>query len=305
MGGREKKASRLVHRLMEAANDDSINMELIMAVAGDREPAAGEKGRIEDLKKSLGDKFYSELLFRLSNEYYSHERAERIWKEILRHKRKMSGKMGRNVGISVAALDYLMNVRKQLNDAEFIAEPKMKAILNVAIHDQLTGLYGRAVFESLLHHELHRHSRYGNVVSLIMMDLDDFKLLNDQRGHRHGDKVLARFGRLITDSVREVDIPCRYGGEEFAVILPQTGLGEAEEIARRICQAARDSHRPDLTTTISLGVANCPQNAGNVEELIKAADQALYQAKSQGKDRVAVAEKRKPTRGANLQENIR
>ena len=135
---------------------------------------------------------------------------------------------------------------------------------------------------------MRRYSRYGNAVSLIMVDVDDFKNINDEHGHQKGDAVLACIGRLIKNGVRDVDTASRYGGEEFFVILPQTGLKKAVEIAKRLRVAVESTFRNDGSVTVSLGVASCPDHAKDENTLLEAADKALYSAKLRGKNQVAV-----------------
>ena len=267
---------------------DEIDPDLVAVAAGDREPSPEEAQKLDALRQTRGPCFYSDLLLRVTNEYYPYNEAQELWEATLAHKKALSELLGRNVGISVAALDYLSNVRKELSGVEIISEPKLRAITSIAIQDPVTGLLGRAVFESRLRNEMQRHERYGNRVSLLMLDLDDFKRLNDTLGHRRGDSVLEHVGQIIKSEVRDVDIACRYGGEELAVILPQTDLQEALLIGERI-RSRVEQDLQDPGVTLSAGVASCPEHASSVEALIEAADQALYQAKHAGKNCVVPA----------------
>jgi len=172
------------------------------------------------------------------------------------------------------------------------------AIDNVRLHeearrlsatDELTGLANFRAFQSTLRHEVDRASRFDRPVALLMLDLDNFKAVNDTFGHLPGDAVLAEVARRISGCVREVDSVARYGGEEFAVILPETEAEGAAVTAARICAAVRD--RPiaeevavPISVTISIGVAAVPSDAATAEALIGAADRALYEAKHAGRD---------------------
>ena len=118
------------------------------------------------------------------------------------------------------------------------------------------------------------------------MDIDDFKQINDSRGHQEGDRVLTEISKLILKAARDLDICSRYGGEEFAVILPQTGRQEALRLAERIRKRVENQFKKDLNVTISSGVATCPLNAKSAKALITRADKALYQSKSNGKNKV-------------------
>ncbi|MBK9126792.1 MAG: diguanylate cyclase [Phycisphaerales bacterium] len=158
-----------------------------------------------------------------------------------------------------------------------------------AVTDGLTGLANHARFREQLEREFTRARRYGGVVSLLMIDLDHFKAVNDTFGHEIGNEVLQRVARGLRQRVREIDLPARYGGEEFAVICPETTLDDAFALAGRIRQSlaerARVASIPQLAPTVSIGVAasNSP-GVCSVADLINQADQALYVAKHAGRN---------------------
>jgi diguanylate cyclase (GGDEF)-like protein len=165
-----------------------------------------------------------------------------------------------------------------------------------AVTDDLTQLANRRRFEEALEHEVSRVRRFGGGLSLILADLDDFKAINDRFGHQLGDDVLRAFADVVRKTVRAVDIPARPGGEEFAVILPGTDLGEATLVAERLrAQLAGRriaAPREQLAVTVSLGVAAYDETM-STGDLFGVADQALYEAKAGGKNRV-VARRRGP-----------
>jgi diguanylate cyclase (GGDEF)-like protein len=160
----------------------------------------------------------------------------------------------------------------------------------LAITDALTGLYNRRFFQSRLAGEVGRARRYGRVLSLVMLDLDNFKEINDQHGHQFGDHVLAEVGKILTTNVRASDIVCRYGGEEFAVLLPETGPEQAGLTAEKLRTRLKEHFRAGddaLALTVSLGVASYPSPCvADENDLVKRADAALYEAKGLGRDRV-------------------
>jgi len=160
----------------------------------------------------------------------------------------------------------------------------------LAITDALTGLYNRRFFTSRLAAEVGRARRYGRTLSLVMLDLDNFKEINDQRGHQFGDHVLAEVGKILTTNVRASDIVCRYGGEEFAVLLPETGPEQAGQAAEKLRTRLKEHFQggdDSLAATVSLGVASYPSpGVADENDLVKRADAALYEAKEQGRDRV-------------------
>jgi diguanylate cyclase (GGDEF)-like protein len=160
--------------------------------------------------------------------------------------------------------------------------------------DGLTALWNRAYFEQRLNAEFSEARRHGRALSLVMCDIDHFKSVNDRYGHPFGDEVLAQFAQILGAS-RASDVPCRYGGEEFGIILPNTVLAEATEVAERI-RAAFEAHRwrryPDLVLTASFGIAevtNLLHLSGEPTKdlLVSRADQALYAAKRAGRNRVS------------------
>ncbi|MFL5780066.1 MAG: diguanylate cyclase [Thermoleophilaceae bacterium] len=161
-----------------------------------------------------------------------------------------------------------------------------------AVTDELTGLSNRNHFQETLDSEIERSRRFGTDVGVVMLDIDDFKQVNDTYGHPQGDLVLVEVGRVLRELSRDIDEPARYGGEELAVILPQTDLNGAELLAERMRSAIADLQikRTDgdgvLHVTASFGVASLPACASDRESLIAEADAALYRAKRAGKNRV-------------------
>ena len=163
-----------------------------------------------------------------------------------------------------------------------------------AIRDPLTGIFNRRYFEETVVRELHRADRQGTCASMIMLDVDHFKRFNDTYGHDAGDAVLKKIGVVLQNKIRVEDIPCRYGGEEFAVLFPDMGLEEVIKCAEQLRTVVRDlniHHRGQTlsTVTISCGVAVHPDHGQTFRELMEAADRALYRAKDEGRDRVIVA----------------
>jgi diguanylate cyclase (GGDEF)-like protein/PAS domain S-box-containing protein len=165
---------------------------------------------------------------------------------------------------------------------------------NQSTRDPLTGLYNRRYLEETLEREFHRAQRNSQTVGVIMVDIDYFKQFNDQFGHDAGDVVLQRLGQFLNEHIRKGDIACRYGGEEFILILPGAALEvvhtRAKVLNAKIKQLAIQHRNQDLgVITLSIGVACFPQHGGTAEEVLHAADIALYQAKAQGRDQAIVA----------------
>ncbi|HEU4769804.1 MAG TPA: diguanylate cyclase [Pyrinomonadaceae bacterium] len=172
---------------------------------------------------------------------------------------------------------------------------EFKAYLDVceeaAFTDHLTGLANRRRFERQLEREVGRVMRFDRPFSLLMIDIDNFKNLNDTFGHDAGDDAIRRISRVLREGTRGIDLASRIGGEEFAVLLVETALSAALEVAERLRVAIKALETPSGgRITASFGVAECPSDAQTASEILKAADVALYEAKRSGRDRVVSME---------------
>jgi diguanylate cyclase (GGDEF)-like protein/PAS domain S-box-containing protein len=176
-----------------------------------------------------------------------------------------------------------------------LANLRLRAALREqSIRDELTGLFNRRYMEETLDRELRRARREGYGLGVIMADLDHFKSYNDARGHAAGDVVLRTMGSFLGAAVRGGDVACRFGGEEFVIILPRAGLEDTRRRAESLREQLRALHLDTLTpplqaVTMSFGVAACPDHGMSRDRLMAAADEALYLAKAAGRDRVVVA----------------
>jgi diguanylate cyclase (GGDEF)-like protein/PAS domain S-box-containing protein len=163
-----------------------------------------------------------------------------------------------------------------------------------SIQDPLTGLFNRRYMEASLEREMRRAQRRGHSLGIVMIDVDHFKAFNDAHGHEAGDIILRRLGSFLRKSIRGEDLACRYGGEEFVLILPDASIADVLRRADVIREAAKEElrihHRGKVFgVTVSLGVASFPEHGSTVEDALAAADKALYQAKGEGRDRVVCA----------------
>jgi diguanylate cyclase (GGDEF)-like protein len=163
----------------------------------------------------------------------------------------------------------------------------------LAITDDLTGLFNRRHFLHLVERELKRFERYGRPLSLVMLDIDHFKRVNDQFGHAVGDKVLKSIAQSCRAALRGTDTIARIGGEEFAVVTCETSLSEATAVAERIRQNIATIPIPydtqELTVTVSLGVADVSPQRQTIDDILEAADRALYESKMRGRNCVVAA----------------
>ena len=165
-----------------------------------------------------------------------------------------------------------------------------------AVTDELTGLPNNRAFRDAIAKEAARAARFRHELALLILDIDDFKKVNDTYGHPQGDAVLRAIGAILDAESRGIDEPARYGGEEFVVALPETSLEGAVEVAERIRARIEAETVPlvdgtgEISVTASFGAAEMPSTASDVRGLIAAADAALYEAKRAGKNRVTAAQ---------------
>ena len=217
-------------------------------------------------------------------------------------------------GLQVGADDYLPKpfsqrelearifaaLRSKTTQAELVErnrqlESMLHHVESLAITDPLTGLFNRRRFADVLRREVAVTRRYKNSLALLMIDLDHFKIINDRFGHDSGDEVLRAIAAALSSGLREVDLAARYGGEEFAIIMPHTTKTNAEIVARRIAaqigSLVHEFQGEKVSLTASLGIADVADlSEANAENLVKAADVALYEAKRSGRNRIVLFE---------------
>lgn len=161
----------------------------------------------------------------------------------------------------------------------------------LAVLDGLTGIFNRRYFEHRILEEIERAGRYETALALVMLDIDGFKKLNDEFGHLLGDEVLRQLANMLTQQLRKADVVCRYGGEEFAILLPEITGENAAAVADKLRRVIEAFPFPGVPrpVTISAGVARFPDNGSTRDDLVKAADEALYNAKQSGRNRISKA----------------
>jgi diguanylate cyclase (GGDEF)-like protein len=208
---------------------------------------------------------------------------------------------GENIGLLVCVTTqhkaFLANDIQALESvADILATATQNAryvdrVRQLAYRDGLTGVFNRRYFESRLIEEITRAARYGGGVSVLMIDLDHFKLVNDDFGHMIGDDVLRAISQVFVRQLRKVDVVCRYGGEEFAVVLPATQGASAAAVADKLRRAVASSQFSGVAhpVTVSVGVAEFPFNGITRDDVVRAADGALYEAKASGRNQVCLA----------------
>ncbi len=183
-------------------------------------------------------------------------------------------------------------MEERLNASLAEKEGLVQSLNELATHDGLTGLYNHREFYKLLEDELVRAQRFNRPASLLMLDIDHFKRVNDTHGHLAGDAVLKELSELLDREARTIDRVCRYGGEEITVILPESDLEAAANMAERMraaveAQAFDANADAPLRITVSIGVASFPAHADSAQALVAAADAALYAVKQDGRNRIS------------------
>jgi diguanylate cyclase (GGDEF)-like protein len=230
-----------------------------------------------------GDVAYADALYLLTRMRFEPEESRCYWSEIIRHLDGLNLALGRDVGLRVAVCDYFMNLHPRMREPVIVEVQVLLQKERGALVDELTGLYNRRYFNDAIHREVERFKRFGQRFSLVMLDVDHFKRFNDTHGHLAGDDALQALAGVLLDTARTFDHVVRYGGEEFALILPHTDAEQATAAAERLRQATE--RRPVLVQgksvplTVSLGVATFPEDAINARDLVARADEALYDAK--------------------------
>jgi diguanylate cyclase (GGDEF)-like protein len=253
--------------------------------------------------RTARDRYYSTRLRQLAHLDLDEADAERLWRDVGRHRHALEHRLGRDVGQRVALLDYVVNVRPRLVEPQIVERTTLEVMARRAIADALTGLFNRHHFDTQLVREVERCRRYGAAASLVLLDLDQFKGINDGWGHAVGDEVLRKVGARILAHVRGADVACRYGGDEFAIILPDTPASEALVVADRIRADIGNVFTREpvghlhLVVTASGGLATYGPGITSCEQLVEAADRALYRAKAAGGGRVVALRSDAAARG--------
>jgi diguanylate cyclase (GGDEF)-like protein len=206
------------------------------------------------------------------NESLSH------WDGILRQRKQMAERLGRPVSLRAAAVDYIDGTFVSHN-ATLVKYEELKRLRHNAATDPLTGLYNRRLFQEYMSKELARSRRYGSPLALLLIDLRNFKRVNDTYGHATGDAILRGVTRAIRESIRGSDHGFRIGGDEFAVLLPQSDTPNAQGLGQRIADKFNNhakSLAPDVDSGLNFGVASFPSDGESVKKLFEVADQNLY-----------------------------
>ncbi len=219
--------------------------------------------------------------------------ARRVWEDILINKMEMEFLLKRKISIKTAMVDYYTRKRSYEKIVVFIKDNMINAF-DSALRDSLTGLLSHAVIHAELEKEFQAAKRYNLDLSVLFVDIDDFKTFNDSFGHAVGDRVLTLVSSILVNNLRMTDKIGRYGGEEFLVILPHTSRKNALKIAEKLVSSIREDTegKEDIPRgiTVSIGVAEFSGDYTDGHDLIKNADLSMYRAKKKGKNRVCCFE---------------
>ena len=253
-------------------------------------------------EKRYGEKLYTDLMYLLTRMSFEPEEARQHWFNILGHRLSLQIKLGRDLGMQVALADYFVNITPRIARPTTVEISLLTQKEQSALRDELTGLFNRRFFNSIIEKQQAMADRFGQTFSLLMADVDHFKIYNDHLGHLAGDRALIQVAQVLTQTARSVDYLVRYGGEEFALILPGINKDQALIAAERHRRAMekfpfyQQECQPGGNLTISLGAATYPGDAKSTYDLVHGADVALYKAKFGGRNKVEAA---RPDRRGN------
>lgn len=271
--------NNISHDLLKIQNNSTIPYDILTMFADNA-------SLLETYTERYGIKFYQQCIFSLTHISISENLSKRMWIHIVNNRVKLNTVLKRDVGLKVAAMDYLENFSEGLYNMTSFEVDYVDNIVDTAIIDKLTSLYVRRIFDVIYEKEFQLFLRNESSLSLMMIDIDDFKHFNDTYGHQEGDEVLRTISDVLLHSIRSYDIACRYGGEELIVIMPQTNIDTALTTAKRVCKKIASTDINGKNITVSIGVSEATKSLDNMVEFLKRTDDALYQAKNKGKNQV-------------------
>lgn len=242
--------------------------------------------RVEELAAKHGNSVYKEMLLMMTGKHFGSELSRRYWSGAVRHCQQIFKAEFVGRGFRPALMDYLRHFAGELSDPRIIEGDYLYNITRSSVTDGLTGLYNQTYFKKVLEKTICNQRRNGdNSFALVFLDLDHFKQYNDRCGHLQGDEALRICAEIITRNLRDGDLAVRYGGEEFALLLPELDRHTAFSVAERIRKGIENHHflKQELldsgNLTISGGISLYPDSGESAEEIIQTADKELYKAK--------------------------
>ncbi|MBW2623557.1 MAG: diguanylate cyclase [Deltaproteobacteria bacterium] len=278
---------------MDLINENTLPLKVLVEFLDD--DASDLKLSPEDwrrVEQKFGKKINAEILFLLTQIEFDEDEARKHWYKILEHRLVLNKALNRDVGLRVALCDYFTNIRPMLKNLVFVEANLFLQKERSILLDELTGLYNRRFFNSVIKKEVEYARRFDRPFSLLIIDVDDFKAFNDILGHHAGDRALAELGRVLYQTGRIIDHVIRYGGDEFVIILPLCDKEKAGAVAERHRVAvenhafAEQDRLPSKNLTVSVGVSNFPIDGQDGLDLFQRADEALYRGKKEGRNKV-------------------
>lgn len=270
-------------------------METIRAAVIDRRSCARDDAEfilhLNTLIRDHGDAVCPIIFSTLANIDLSEKVAKKYWLDVQNHRQQLIHQLGRNISLTTAVSDYLHTFTNFLPKPCLVDAVAFERVVSGTTHDNLTGLYNRPYFDETYEQQIALSRRYNTDLSILFLDIDNFKEINDNYGHITGDLALQDVAEVIRTTKRESDIAARYGGEEFVLLMPNTSCIDAVILAERIRERVEkmeiSTRDGTFCLTISGGLASFPLNSTNPKDLLFMADSALYLAKGSGKNAIA------------------
>ncbi|MEN8210527.1 MAG: diguanylate cyclase [Thermodesulfobacteriota bacterium] len=249
------------------------------------------------LAKEKGKDAYQAIIQILTDFNLKPDEAEKWWFEIIKHRENISNALGRQINLMTAISDYCSSMKKSLKNYKILDINTFEKIKKESTHDNLTGLFNKGYFKDALNQHISLAKRHNTDLSVVFLDIDDFKEVNDTLGHDSGDIVLKEAAKTMSEVLRASDIIARFGGDEFVILMPNTDKLNALLISERISKIIKEKTiklgSKNCQITLSGGVAGYPIDADKAKYLLKRADSALYRAKGAGKNRISLFKKDK------------
>lgn len=287
---RNKPDAETLSREARFLKNRLLDSTLLEIFTGEREGTDEERKKLHAITKKRKKGIYTEAVFLLTHTFVSDSReAQRIFEDIIHHRNSLVRSLKRNVSVQVAALDYMQNVRNILKRPTIIEADQYEQFVYRAVVDETTQAFDKDLLEDDIDGEIEKSHRFGTIFSILFIDLDDLKTINDTYGHETGTRAIQAVSQGINENLRKYDSVYRYGGDEFIVLLPRSGSTEAFEIAKRIQMVINEKSFDTIPLKIGVSIGTATFDNLVISDrisLITAADSALYNAKKQGKNNV-------------------
>lgn len=268
--------------------DSDLSQHVISMLDGPQVEISSWKSRLGKLEAEHGAEVYRHLFYVLGHLDFQPEHAKIHWEGAEKIWVELSERSTRPIDVRLAVLSYLLQPQQKLRNPALLEVELLQKTEESAIRDALTELYNYRFFRERISQESERGRRFGDELSLLMIDVDDFKHFNDELGHLAGNEALKELAAVLVLSVRSMDVVSRYGGEEFTILLPSTAragaMVAAEKVRAAVYDAGIGADSDQKPLSVSIGVASFLVDARDPDALIERADSALYAAKAAGKN---------------------